>query len=58
MPKVRILSGNEAGRIKDLSTSEAQAATASGFAELIVEPKPRPAPPAAEAHKAKAPKAK
>jgi hypothetical protein len=37
MPKVRILSGNEKGAVKDLPQTESENAVATGFAELVVE---------------------
>lgn len=42
MPKVRILSGNQAGAVIEMSQPEAESAITSGFAEAYTEP-PKPA---------------
>jgi len=46
MPKVRILSGNDAGAVVDMPTTEAECAIATGFAAEYAEPisAPRLAP--------------
>ena len=49
MPKARILSGNEAGSVLEMSQPEFESACSCGFAEPYVEAKPK----AAEEPKAK-----
>jgi hypothetical protein len=40
--RVKILSGNQAGTIDDVSASEAENLIATGFAEAVPEPAPEP----------------
>jgi hypothetical protein len=40
--RVKILSGNQAGTIEDVSASEAENLIATGFAEAVPEPAPEP----------------
>jgi hypothetical protein len=42
--RVKILSGNQAGTIEDVSASEAENLIATGFAEAVPEPAPEPKP--------------